>query len=451
MTSIVNFPVLRPRLNALALSVLIGMASHAGWAQEQLLLGRPALPSVPGLAGPATVKLGDTAELAIPAGCKYVEPEIARKLILEHTGHPAPANIAGIILPDSRAWFSIVQYSDVGYVSDGDRDHLDPAALLKTMRREISRQNKQDSRTGAPAIASADWLVPPSYNASQNTLEYAIKTQGKDAAINCFSSLLGRRGVLSLTAVLPLEPDPDLAQLKEIMKGLSFKPGERYADHQPQDKLATAGLAEVIFTHNGASGDAGLSKAQLETIGLCAGGGLAVIIGGGFLTSFALRRRKARYYRVDGNYAHVTAGANGNGHAAANGSCPPANGKLSRIGHRRRHKQFSYHAFYSDMVMNLTSSGYNGSSAASFKSSQTNGHAEADEASQQTGMAMSEGTKLLVTETSKLIESQQKLIEGQRRLIEAQSKLIQEKNQLLDAEAKMMEKQAELLGDEQLL
>ena len=439
MTSIVNFPVFHPRFRALALSILVGLSSQMSRAQEQMILARPTLPSVQGLAGPATIKLSDVAELAIPAGCKYVDPEHAPSIL--RAGVAAPKNLAGIIMPDSRAWFSIVQYADVGYVSDADQDHLNPAALLKTIRGEISKQNKQDSKMGASPIMSADWLVPPAYNASQNTLEYAVKMQGKDgSSINFFSSLLGRRGVLSLTTVLQSESDPELSQLKEIMKGLSFKPGERYADHQPQDRLASANLGELIASHNNAGGASGYSTAQIEMIGLGVAGGLAVIVVAGFLTSFALRRRKARYYRVDGEYAQHT---NGNGHVAVNG-------RLSRHARRQRRKMFSYHAFYSDMVMNLTSSGYNGSAAASFRSGQSNGHADSNGNGHHEDAAIADGANLLVTETSKLIESQQKLIEGQRRLIEAQSKLIQEKNQLLNAEAKILEKQAELLTDQQL-
>jgi len=128
---------------------------------------------------------------------------------------------------------------------------------------------------------------------------------------------------------------------------------------------------------------------------------------------------------------------------------PPRNGKM-RNGERKRKKRFSFYAFHSDMVMNLTRWNYTGgfgsftpdhqhdltSSLSTFKAHDL----------QETG-----STSGFAREISKLIDSQQKLIEGQRRLIEEQNKLIQEKSKLIDAESRVLEKQSELLEEQQLL
>jgi hypothetical protein len=121
-----------------------------------------------------------------------------------------------------------------------------------------------------------------------------------------------------------------------------------------------------------------------------------------------------------------------------------------RNGERKRKKRFSFYAFHSDMVMNLTRWNYTGGfgsftpdyqGEANGSLSKLKAH-DIHDADSANGFAR---------EISKLIDSQQKLIEGQRRLIEEQNKLIHEKSKLIDAESRVLEKQSELLEEQQLL
>jgi hypothetical protein len=192
---------------------------------------------------------------------------------------------------------------------------------------------------------------------------------------------------------------------------------------------------------------------------------LLVLLAGAYgLTVFIVKRTKARYYRMDEKFRGGSAIADravaANGHSV-NGNGQPQvelangqaalrpNGGFQRNAHRRRKKRFSYHAFYSDMVMNLTRCNYIGSPGGLLKGQPAN----LDGSSPQDivhNPGMPDTANLLVAETSKLIQSQQKLIEGQRKLIEEQSKLIQEKSMLLNAESRAAGKSSEVLTGQQL-
>ncbi len=416
-----------------------------------------------GIAGPNTVALGDIAEISIPEGCKFIDARAART-VLGRTGNPIPQNLVGLIIPDSGQWFSLLQLSTDGFVSDKDKSRLDSAAILKSIQRDIRTQNETAAKYGAAPVPEASWLSAPAYDPVAHSLQYALKTSGAESgSINWVGAVLGRRSVLSLTTVLPAQAEPDLASLGKMLKGLAFKPGERYADHQPQDRAAAMTLAGLISNSNGASGPAEVSMPDVGDMVVWSATGLALLICGWFFLSIARRRHKARYYRIRPARvpseiqpaAAMAMGITGtNGHESAGTlmvrSAPLANGKLRRNGRRHRRKMFSYHAFYSDMVMNLTSSGYAGPTLR-FAGVNKDSSAQAQAASGHYAAEPTSGTaNLLVEETSKLIESQQRLIEGQRKLIEAQSKLIQEKTNLLNAEAKVLEKQAEFFPEQQL-
>jgi uncharacterized membrane-anchored protein len=466
MMSVVKLPVFRTHYQILVVLLCAGVFCCDLEAQPQTSARSTGAPSVPGIAGPATVNLADTAEIIVPAGYNFVPTDGARTM-LERAGYPAPKNLAGILVPDSGGarppWFSIVQLSDVGYIEGADKDKLNGATLLKSLRAEVARQNQESPPSSALNVADTDWYMAPKYDATKNILEYAVKTSGNAGmSVNYSSILLGRRSVLSLTTVLPLEPTPDLTQLSQITQGLSFKAGDRYPDHQPGDHKASAGLTALITSSNGADGAPLFSKAEIITVSALGGSGMLIMGLTWLFTVRTMHRRKANYYRVDGNYDYAqngNGGSKGNGHATgkANGNgngnghavaVQAGNGKLARNGHHQRRRQFSYHAFYSDMVMNLTHCGYKGSTVSIRR---RNGNEQAQPATNVQGSAGADTAAMLVTETSKLIESQQKLIEGQRKLIEAQSKLIQEKAHLLDAEKSILDTQSDLFGEQQLM
>ena len=411
--------------------------------------------------------LGASARLSVPEGCRFTDESGAR-MVLASSKEPVPANLVGMLMPDSGQWFAIIEFTDIGYVKDTDKNSLDADAILKIYQRDVAHQNQDGSRNGSrPAITDVSWELKPSYDPSLNKLEYALRSQSAaGGSVNYVVTLLGRRGMLSVTTVCPYFAGLDLASTRDAVKGITFKDGERYADHQPNDRLARLGLAELITNSDGAEPLTRWDRlAQSKTFWAALVSFL--LIGGYALAVVIVKKYKARYYRMDMKPRRsplaVSQSKSSNGHTVAvNGSngqphIAMANGQpvlraergFQRNGHRRRKKHFSYHAFYSDMVMNLTRCHYVGSSN-SHADGNSNDHAlmPSHDSVSTPGMALPDTASLLVAETSKLIQSQQKLIEGQRKLIEEQSKLIQEKSMLIDAESRVMDKQSQMIADQ---
>lgn len=440
-------------------------------AAQEDFLSPPAHVNAPQwVVGPATAPVGDAAEITIPDGCRFTDQQGARA-VLASSRQPVPANLLGLLFPDSRQWYAIIQFTEIGYVKDAGKSNLDADAILKKYQSDIARQNREHAAMDPRVtIADVSWALKPVYDPALNKLEYALKASSvAGGSVNYVVDWLGRRGMLSVTIVQSEQAAFNLTALRDAVKGIAFKSGDRYQDHKPGDRAARFGLADLILNSEGAEPPSLWARlTQHRLFWPAAAGAVLVFVVAGFgLTVFVLKRRKTRYYRMDDKYgrrhvitktADVTNGhaSDTNGQTNAEGvngqSARPVNGGFQRNGHRRRKKRFSYHAFYSDMVMNLTRSNYAGAPAAAYAGieSQTANGLEALAGHGPThNPSLPDAANLLVAETSKLIQSQQKLIEGQRKLIEEQSRLIQEKSMLIGAEIRPPSKQPETLAEQQ--
>jgi uncharacterized membrane-anchored protein len=445
------------------------LLNQSGFAQQDFLSPAAPVNSPQWVVGPATASLGDTADITVPAGCRFTDQNGARAMLVS-SREPVPVDLAGLLLPDSRQWFAIIRYNEIGYVKTADNQTLDSDIILKKYQSDLVRQYQGRSIMGGRAATpEVSWELKPFYDPVLNKLEYALRARSAGGeSINYVVNWLGRRGTLSVTIVQSGKAGFNLASLGDAVKGVSFKNGERYADHQPVDRAARLGLADLILNSDGA-GPATWWQRLAHNKWVWAAAAVVLLLGGAGLMIWIIKRYKVRYSRMDEKYRHASRASApqmvaANGHAI-NGNGQPhvelangqtalrSNGGFQRNGHRRRKKRFSYHAFYSDMVMNLTRCNYVGSPGG-FLKGQNGQPANLDlNSSRDMGhnSPMPDAANLLVTETSKLIQSQQKLIEGQRQLIEEQTKLIQEKSMLIDAETRVMSKQSGMLADQQIL
>lgn len=439
-----------------------GLLSQSGLAQQVPSAQTAAPEAVPWVVGPGVANLGDSAQITVPAGCRFTDQNGARRM-LSNSKNPVPENVVGLLLSESRHWFSVIQFEDIGYVKDAGKHTLDADAILRNYQSDITRQNKArgDSRA---SLSGLSWEIKPTYDATQDRLEYALKAENSSGgSVNYVVSWLGRHGVLSVTTVLPYQANINNAAVREALGGITFKDGERYADHQSSDRIAQYNLAELIIHADGVEPPTRWQRLA-GNHWLWAGAAAALLLAGYGLTVLVLKKYKARYYRLAEKRQRGALGAprplaanghavNGNGQpypAYANGQPVLASG-FQRNGHRRRKKHFSYHAFYSDMVMNLTRSNYVGSPGPLINANATDfAGTPVQNPGEHSAASMTDTASLLVAETSKLLQSQQKLIEGQRKLIEEQSKLIQEKTMLLDAENRALGKQSEAVKEQQL-
>src|SRR6185437_1868386 len=102
--------------------------------------------------------------------------------------------------------------------------------------------------------------------------------------------LLGRRGVMEMILVEP-QADFDPAQLREVVNGISFQDGERYADYHTGDKVARSTLSELALygSSDAAPASGFFGNKTLWIVGIL-GAGLLLVIGVLALKYFAARR-----------------------------------------------------------------------------------------------------------------------------------------------------------------
>lgn len=443
--------------------------------------------------GPANASLGTLADIQIPKGYRFTGAEGAGDL-LTRMNNPIPRGLVGILAPESGRWWAVLTYKNIGYLRNAGRHPIDAAAILKDISDRAQRQNEDRMIHNLPPISSVHWKLPPLFDAKTHTIEWAVQVKTRSAeVINHTICLLGRQGVLDATVVEPYQVGTDLAPLKEVMKNITFKPGQLYTDYQKGDTVANIGLAELIA---GGDDSTDAPKVAVASATKNAGvwswyeyAGVGVLVGGCVLL---LRRtfRRGRKIRsvlspppaanaihngngagnsdasAHGHVATITttslvSGISANGHEAAGvkpGNVGAGDLKSKRMvvrngyNHRpgaRRKRIFDYHRFYTDTVLKLSSGTYtevaplngraNGNGLAKghpidhIVEGQPPIHGNANQALVQAHLD-------LIANQKELIEEQKRLMIQQAKLIEEKSKLIAEKSQLLDRQTELFER-----------
>jgi len=210
--------------------------------------------------GPVTAALGDIAQIKVPGGYRFTGKEGTRKF-LELTQNPPSGSELGTIIPvvssgssdkENEFWFTIFEFSEVGYVKDDDRNNLDADALLKTLKENTEESNKERAARGWAAYHITSWYKAPFYDISTKNLTWALQgysaDQGKqETSVNYSIRVLGRRGTMNVDLVL----DPSLVndavpKFDSLLSGFSFLPGSTYSEFRPGDKVAKYGLATLV-------------------------------------------------------------------------------------------------------------------------------------------------------------------------------------------------------------
>jgi uncharacterized membrane-anchored protein len=236
------------------------------------------------IAGPATVKLGDVAELKLPEGYQAVDRR-SLKEFYEITQNMMGGKEVGVVIGPTD-WMLFFDYDPIGYVKDDDRDELDADKLLKTMQEGQSAANAERARQGWEELRLAGWAQKPYYDAQTNNLKWALQLTSsadghQNAWINESIRLLGRGGVMNVTLVTDTEDFVVDAQAASLMlaENFSYVAGQRYAEFREGDKVAQYGLAALVL---GGAGAAAYKLGFLQKFWkLLAAGAVALIAGVG--------------------------------------------------------------------------------------------------------------------------------------------------------------------------
>jgi uncharacterized membrane-anchored protein len=198
--------------------------------------------------GPAQVRLGDVAQMNVPAGFAFVDGEGTRAL-KRSWGEPISGGEMGMLRPPTNEhWSVIFEFDDVGYVKDDDKDKLDADKLLKSIKRGNDEANKYRIKKGSAPITLVGWEVKPQYDPVTHNLEWAIRgTSEGEALLNYNTRLLGRKGVMEAILVVdPAELPATLPRFKALLADYSFQGGQTYAEFKSGDKVAKYGLAALV-------------------------------------------------------------------------------------------------------------------------------------------------------------------------------------------------------------
>jgi uncharacterized membrane-anchored protein len=248
------FSKLRLIVSALTtLVVAIPTAAHsqnaaADQQQEQVAREITAMPWIKN--GQATI--GNVASIEASKHASVLSgPSVAR--FIELSGN-LPEDGATIVAPKDLHWFSIYDYSDVGYVTD--KDAVDADALMKSLKDDQEAANGQREQQGLDQLTIVDWAVLPHYDATTHNLEWGLKIRASSGVenINYTTRHLGRGGYVS--SVLVSSPETfqkDLAEFRAGDTKLAFDPGSTYGEFRNGDKTAGYGLAALILGGAGAA------------------------------------------------------------------------------------------------------------------------------------------------------------------------------------------------------
>lgn len=203
---------------------------------------------------------GGIAELHLPEGFRYLDPEDSRKVVVDLWGNPpgGATDLLGMILPAgehlavSNSWTIVLSYDATGHVADEDAGEIDYADLLEQLKLGSRRSSAARRAAGFETMELSGWAVDPRYDARQKVLVWAkrFKTDAHaEETLNYDVRILGRLGVLSLNAISGMNRVADIENASPaIVSMLRFNEGHRYSEFDPAtDRQAAFSLAGLVL------------------------------------------------------------------------------------------------------------------------------------------------------------------------------------------------------------
>lgn len=254
-----NFPVIYLEAVMHAAKPLCALALCL--ALPTLAAGQGTIEDINWVQGPVTGKLGTEAEVRVPEGCVFAGTDGVRKF-LTLTENPVGGNERGVILcqnGDQDPWFVIFSFDASGYVRDDERNELDAAAILTSIKRGTEAANRERRKRGWGTLSVEGWLTKPHYDQGTHNLTWAM-TAADDAgerSVNHSVRLLGRGGVMHVDLVSSPNQLLDLMPaFSTMVEGFTYLPGHRYAEWRQGDRVAAYGLTALV------AGGAGVALAK---------------------------------------------------------------------------------------------------------------------------------------------------------------------------------------------
>lgn len=203
--------------------------------------------------GPTAGDLGRTASVTVPAGFRFVGHTGATKF-MELTENPSDGDELGVLLHDD-SWFVVFTFDESGYVKDDDKNNLEADKILSSIKKGTEQANKVRAQRGWSTMEILGWQQAPFYDPGTHNLTWSIRGRSEgDTSINHSVRLLGRHGVMHVDLVAASdEMGEALPVFNDMLRGFSFKDGQRYAEFKAGDRIAQYGLTGLIVGGTGAA------------------------------------------------------------------------------------------------------------------------------------------------------------------------------------------------------
>ncbi|MCK6601875.1 MAG: DUF2167 domain-containing protein [Bacteroidetes bacterium] len=199
--------------------------------------------------GPGKALMGELAEITLSEHQIFGNGDDARKFLVYNQNLTSGQEV-GMVLDTVDGWWTVFEYSDIGYVKDDEKDDLDSTAMMEAMQENMEGANEARAEQGFPKMTILGWATAPNYNPVTNNLEYAIRgiSEGSSVFINHTIKLLGRQGVMEVTLVTgPENYHQNLQPFRKSLDSFSFTSGNKYAEFREGDKIAEYGLTALVL------------------------------------------------------------------------------------------------------------------------------------------------------------------------------------------------------------
>lgn len=243
-------------MRTVALGMALAVTSTAGFAKADAadqpsklaedLTQQGEFAQLPWQRGPATARVGDKAQLAIPKAASLL-PEANGAKFLELTGN-LPESGQTVLVKDN--WWATFAFVESGYIKDDEK--LDADALLRSLRDGDRVSNEERRKLGIDELFTDGWAVPPHYDAASKQLEWGVRLHSSSnpkPVVNYTMRILGRHGYESVTLVTDEETlEQDVKELRVMLaSSFRFNAGERYDEFKPGDHIAEFGLGALVL------------------------------------------------------------------------------------------------------------------------------------------------------------------------------------------------------------
>jgi len=209
---------------------------------------------------------GANATINVAPGFKFLNAAQSGFVWHKVWGNPERTDILGMIMPEANtpymdsSYAFVVSYDNMGYVKDDDAKDEDYDKIMKDWKEQEPAINKDRTAQGYPAMYFEGWAQQPFYDSKQKVIHWAKSLKFGDDSVNTLNyevRVLGRKGVLSLTAIATINDLPLVNKdIQKVLNMATFTTGNAYSDYNSStDKIAeyTVGglVAGAILTKVG--------------------------------------------------------------------------------------------------------------------------------------------------------------------------------------------------------